>query len=497
MSEPSLGVAVPGTRLHPIYLIIGTARTLRQAIPFLVVTIFGGAPWWVNAVLFALVMAIAIAQWYVKKYSVVGGRLQLRSGVVNHSVRVVPITRITALAAFQSLSQRLVGVWGLDVQSPGDRHGSAMTLECLSGRRLDELRAALESGDRAAVPADPKPGRGRGLGPSTIQRYLAWRRTSVASAPAHGQQMIAVLTTAEMLIAAVTGGSFSLILVAVLVVWFRFSEYVPIRASEFMDEIIVPQGIIVVVITLVVATIAAGVVFGTLRWYRFTLIRDGGVLRNSRGLLGKQTATIPIERVQAVRVVEGFWRMLLGYCSLQVEVAGIGRANINRRMLFPLVRTDRAESLIRRALPELPWPSQPLLALPTRVHRRYLTVPLEYAAGFTLLMLLLPGWWALLAILPAPLGVVLAVARAREARWRVDDQSVALRWRRLLTRNTVVAHRGGSQLTQWSSSPWKARAGVAGFKMRFSSGRGAGIRYMVDSDALLLLHTVGRAGARH
>jgi putative membrane protein len=230
--------------------------------------------------------------------------------------------------------------------------------------------------------------------------------------------------------------------------------------------------------------------------HRFTLIRDGDVLRTSRGLPGKQTATIPVDRVQAVRVVEGFWRMLLGYCSLQVEVAGIGRANLDQRMLFPLVRTDRAESLIRRALPELPWPSQPLLALPARVHRRYLILPLEYAVGFTLLMLFLPGWWKLLAILPMPLGFVLGVARAREARWRVDDRSVVLRWRRLLNRNTVIAHRAGAQLTELSSSPSKARAGVAGFKMRFSSGRGAGIRYMVDSDALLLLHTVGRAGAR-
>jgi hypothetical protein len=41
----------------------------------------------------------------------------------------------------------------------------------------------------------------------------------------------------------------------------------------------------------------------------------------------------------------------------------------------------------------------------------------------------------------------------------------------------------------------EAKAGLAGFKMRFSSGRGAGIRYMVESDALLLLHAVGRAGA--
>jgi putative membrane protein len=493
MSEPSLGVAVPDTRLHPIYLIIGTATTLRQAIPFLVVTIFGGAPWWVNAALFALVMAIAIAQWHVKKYSVVGGVLQLRSGLVNQSIRVVPVTRITALAAFQSLTQRLVGVWGLNVQSPGDGRGSAITLECLSGRRLDELRIALESGDPATGPPHPRPRHGQGLGSTTIQRYLAWRRTSVASAPAHERQVIAVLTTAEMLIAAVTDSSISLILVAVLVVWSRFSAYVPARASEFMNEIVEPQGAVAVVITLVAVAVAAGVVLGALRLNRFTLVRDGLVLRNRRGLLGKQTATIPVERVQAVRLVEGFWRMLLGYCSLQVEVAGIGRANVNQRMLFPLVRTDRAESLVRRALPELPWPSQPLLALPARVHRRYLTVPLWYAAGFTLLLLFLPDWWELVAILPVPLGFVLGAARAREARWRVDDQSVALRWRRVMNRTTVIAHRGGSQLTELSSSPWKAKAGVAGFTMRFSSGRGAGIRYMVDSDALLLLHTVGRA----
>jgi len=162
-------------------------------------------------------------------------------------------------------------------------------------------------------------------------------------------------------------------------------------------------------------------------------------------------------------------------------------------MLFPLVRTRCAEALIRRALPELPWPSRPWHVLPLRVHPRYLTLPLEYAAGFTLLALLLPGWWKLVAILPLPLGYVLRRMRAGEARWRVDDQSVALRWRRVLSRNTVIAHGNGPPLTELSSSLWKARAGVAGFKMRFSSGRSAEIRYMVDSDARLLLHTAGRA----
>ncbi|MET0863157.1 MAG: PH domain-containing protein [Nakamurella sp.] len=479
------GIVIADTRLHPIYLVIETAKTLRSAIPFLLVTILGGAPSWVNVVLFVLIMLIAIAQWYVKKYSVISGVLRLRSGLINRSVRVVPITRITALAAARSLTQRLIGVWSLKVQSPGDRNGSAVVLNCLSGRRLDELRTALESGHET----QHRPGEREAKGSSTIQRYLAWRRTGTdVTAP----EVISVLTTTEMLIAAVTNNSIPLIFAGALVVWFRFTEYIPPKATDFMQQTIEPRGVIAVLIALVVVAIVGGVTLGALRLNQFTLIRDGDVLRNTRGLLGKQEATIPINRIQAIRVVEGFWRTLLGYCSLQVEVAGVGRVNTSRRMLFPLIRTDRARALIDRALPELAWPSEPLHPIPQRIHRRYLTLPLEYGAGFTLLLIFLPGWWAWLAVLPIPAAIALGVARAREGGWFVNDRTVILRWRRGLSRQTVVAHLGGPQKTAWNSSPFKAQAHVAGFEMHFSSGREAKIRYMGDTDALMLLHAVGR-----
>ncbi len=493
MSDPPIGVIVPDTRLHPIYLITGTVKTLRQAIPYLMVTIFGGAPWWVNAALIGLVMMIAIAQWHVRKYSVVSGVLRLRGGLVNHSVRTIPINRITGLAASQSMTQRLIGVWRLDVQSPADRNSAVVVLSCLSGSRLDELRASLEASGRTVEPAGSDPRLGR----SVVQRYLAWRHTSAATtAPGRGLQVIAVLTTGDMLIAAATNNSILVILVvALLVWWFGFAEYLPVRLAEFMTDVVEPRGALVVVITLVVLASSAGVALVVFRLNRFTLIRDGGVLRTSRGLLGRQAATIPVQRIQAVRIVEGFWNLLVGYCTLQVEVAGIGLAKPGERLLFPLVRRDRAEAVIRRTLPDLPWPGHPLRALPGAVHRRYLTLPLNYAAGFTVLMLLLPGWWALLAVLPLPLGYLLGLARAREARWWLDDRCVVLRWRRLLTRNTVIAYRVGAQLVELSTSPWKIKAGVAGFTMRFSSGRAAKIRYMVAADALLLLHVVGRGSS--
>ena len=300
--------------------------------------------------LFALVMVIAVGEWHVKKYSVVGGALLLRSGLVNRSVRVVPISRVATLTAFQSMAQRLIGVWQVNVQAPGDRIGSVVTLACLSGSQLDELRAALRSGDGWPATVNPD----AGLGLSTLRRYLGWRHTSVASGSADGVQVIAVLTPIEMVIAALTNYWIHLILLAGIVVWFQFSEYLPVGALEFMEDVVEPRGLVAILITLVAVAITVSIIIGALRLFRFTLIRDGDVLRSSSGLFGRKTAAVSAERVEAVRIVEGVSQILLGYCSLQVEIVGVGRTNINERVLFPLVRTDRAEALIRRALPELP-----------------------------------------------------------------------------------------------------------------------------------------------
>jgi putative membrane protein len=483
---------VPQRRLHPIYLLITTANTVWRAIPYLVLIFVGGAPWWVNIALFVLIMIVAIAQWFMRKYSVAGGHLQVESGIVNRQVRLVPVTRITALTAHRSFVQRLVGVWGLYIQSPGDRHGSLISLGSLSTRRVDELVTALEgqaAGDPTGPPATPA------SAPTSRTRALrqgfsrgALKSTLRGTEP----EIIAALDIRGMLVAAVTNNTIPLLVAAALVVWIRFSDALPARTKDFVESTILPLGWVATLVIVVVAAIVAGVLLGALRLYKFTLIRDGDTLRTVRGLLSKQSGSFPVERIQAVRIVEGIVQVPLGLCSLQVEVAGVGRANANNRTVYPLLRTAHAAALVRRALPELEWPTGALRPVPREFHRRYLTVPLWWGLGFTVALLLLPDWWKLLAALPIPLAIFVGVRSGREAAWRLDAESLSLRWRRVLVRNTVVARRFQMQQLEWSSSPWKARAGIAGFRVRFSSGRSARVRYLPDGTAGTLLRAVGR-----
>ena len=56
--------------------------------------------------------------------------------------------------------------------------------------------------------------------------------------------------------------------------------------------------------------------------YGFTLAQSPDGIRIRRGLLGTVAETIPLRRVQAVRMVEPMLWRPLGWCRLEIDVAG-------------------------------------------------------------------------------------------------------------------------------------------------------------------------------
>lgn len=93
------------------------------------------------------------------------------------------------------------------------------------------------------------------------------------------------------------------------------------------------------------------------------------------------------------------------------------------------------------------------------------------------------------------MALCLGWAQSADAAWLLDDSTITLRWRRVLARHTVIARRHRVQITQISATGWQRRAGLAGVRLLLSSRRRARIRQLPTSDAVLLLHAVGRGPA--
>jgi putative membrane protein len=134
------------------------------------------------------------------------------------------------------------------------------------------------------------------------------------------------------------------------------------------------------------------IICGTIAWrrvstqYAFTVAVSPDGVRIRRGLLGTVAETIPVPRIQAVRMIEPLLWRPLHWCRLEVDVAGhLGRdhpegSGAVRKALLPVGRPDEARRLLAIALPAATgWPA---LRKPPR--RSWWKAPLSYhflAAG--------------------------------------------------------------------------------------------------------------------
>jgi putative membrane protein len=117
---------------------------------------------------------------------------------------------------------------------------------------------------------------------------------------------------------------------------------------------------------------AAGLGLVTVIWrrfnsgYRLTVAEAPDGLRVRSGLVETSAETIPRGRVQAVRMVEPWLWRPLGWCRVEVDVAGRQRRGGENaaegrqlRALLPVGSLAEAERLLSRILPDAPVERQP------------------------------------------------------------------------------------------------------------------------------------------
>ena len=170
----------------------------------------------------------------------------------------------------------------------------------------------------------------------------------------------------------------------------------------------------------------------------FTVTRDGDRLRIRRGLLARREATVPVERVRAVEVVESVLRLPFGFAALRMEVIGHAKEAAAAQSLFPLLRRDEVRGFLDELLPELADDLDGLGARPPRALRRYVLPPAVFGAWSPA-----PRAWAFTPAGPWVLPAALLLGgygllRHRAAGWRLDGGRLAIRSLRL-ARTTVLA----------------------------------------------------------
>jgi putative membrane protein len=455
--------------LHPAAMLIAATKTLRRwvsafVIPGIALLMSRGfSTQTLVLILLAALVAAAFAalwgflSWRATTYEVSGGAFRLRQGVLQKNERTIPLEHVQSVDTVQGIIQRFFGIVEVRVETAGGGASEPdASLPALDRADAEALRREVEGSRRGPVAAEEG-----AAGPSVLRR----------------------LSTRELLVAGATSGQIGVAFSLIAVVSQLFDDL-----GNLVSEELVRRTIEKIAPSSVVAVLLLVLVFGALAWLLaiagtvlahagFTLSRDGDFLYIKRGLLERREATIPLARIQAVRIIEGVLRQPFGLASLRVESAGYGEASGVSTTLFPLLPRKDAETLLLDAAPE--FSAAPALEpLPPRALRRYVfrsALPVVLVAAAVAvaspLAFDLAAWGFFATLLLAIPAALHGWLRYRDAGWASTEDLLVVR-SRLLARTTIKAPRRRLQSREVIQSPLQRRVRLATFRAQVASGGG-------------------------
>ncbi len=266
---------------------------------------------------FAVIASLlGIVHWFVTRWSFDGETLRIETGLIRHDSRRLPLARIQAVDVVRPLFARILGLSELRVRLAGSGSTDGK-LAYLSEGAAFELRDLL----------------------------LAGHRVEQSGPEARPEQHMAVVGTGRLAGSIALSGLTVFLLVA-LVFLLGLDAFATKRTAAIAG-----------------ASLIYLVSIGSALWrrlaggYHFEATEVPEGIRVSRGLMQTVSETVPLGRVQAVRRIEPMLWRPLGWCRVEVDVAGAGSRNqrgegsqMARKALLPVGSHQDAWHIVNRVL---------------------------------------------------------------------------------------------------------------------------------------------------
>lgn len=486
-------------RLHPASPVLDVSSFGRQLLaPGVLALGAGGLRLLLLGV--ALVLAIRVLAWWRRTYVLDGGVLRVESGLLVRSQQLVPCERVQQVNMVRKLRHRALGVAVLEVRTAVGGGGSGVTLEVLSAPEAEELRAALLRAKARAPEPGPvverAPGDGEAAGGTAgedagggVDEVPAWEPTPWPVVElSYGQLAVAGLTGVQLLVVFVFAAT--VLQFAGDLSWDPFAG-IDLAAVDAARPLLLGL-LIVATLAVWLGTAAAASIF-TDAGYRLVLVGDE--LQVSRGLLDRKEATLPLARVQAVRVAASAPRRLLGLVSLHIQSAGAGSGSEDSRVAVPILSVAELDRVLALVLPGARVP--PLRRPPPIALRRAVVRRLVPATALALVLAVAVRPWGALALVLVPLAAALGVAAYWGLGHDLTERFLVAR-SGSFNRQTVVVPVERTQSGSVRANPWQRRAGLATLLVDLA-GPGPSPRVPDESAARaedLLAGVVGHAGGK-
>ena len=453
-------------RLHPISAVSSFVKQLKDLIvPFVFLFVLNNRgekngfwdymPLLSMAAVLVIVLVLGIVKWLRFTYRVEDSELRIEYGLFVKKKRYIPIERIQSLNFSEGILHRPFGLVKVKVETAGSSNARESEAELTA--ILKEEALELEK----MIYREKK---GQDVTPEFPETQSGIRGE---------EESFFTLSSKDMWVLAATSGGVGVIISGVALFLSQFNELIPYQAVYEEMAVFVKSGVFIITLTVFVGLILAW--FLSIVWtfiiygdFKIKIVDDHIVM--TRGLLEKKQVTVPLNRVQGIRVVENPLRQLLGYCTVHIENAGgsVLEKDSTSIKLFPLVKKNRIPELLNRLFPEYAIHHE-FKRLPSRSLRRYVfrqsiwvLIPTAAACFFFWPY----GLWAAMFVIP--LGF-LGYLQYRAGGFRIDDGQLSLQYRSVL-KNTMYMKKNRIQSLDTKQSWFQSRKELGSLSTTVKSG---------------------------
>ncbi|MBD2847952.1 PH domain-containing protein [Paenibacillus sp. IB182496] len=460
-------------RMHPLSVVFFIGKAIKDLLypllVFVVSTLLRGEvslKWIIGGGggLAALLLVVAWLQWYRFVYVPTTGGLRVEQGVFVRKKLWLTMDRVQSVDDSAGVLHRLFGLVKLQVETAGGKKPeielSGITLAAAAEIR-DALGLTASSNEADSAPAaDEQP------------ELDAAARSDTDASPDRAAASLR-LSLPQLLLYSATSGRIGVVLALLGAAYSQLDDWLE-QTFDVWDTILLLGsaagwtwlGLMLLAAAWLLA--AAGTI---IRDYGFTIELRDERLTIRRGLLERKQVTVPLQRIQAVHLVDNLLRRPLGLVTVQVVTAGYSGKEGQAAMLFPLVKESELARFLQQFAPAYRLPQQ-WNPLPRRALRSYVAVPTaaaSLAAAAIIIWAPAPYSW-LSAILPL-LTLLEGWMRYRLGAWTVvdDAQQLALRYGSL-SRHRVLVPRRRVQWHRLSQTPLQEGRSLATVHVAVASG---------------------------
>lgn len=463
-------------KLHPISAFLNFIKGLKELIlPFVIifgVNIFrdggissmfnqgwqGLIPLIVGGVILVFLLVTGIIKWKRFVYWFEDGELRIEYGLFVKKKRYIPFERIQSLNYTEGIFHRPLGLVKVKVETAGSgKIGQAEAeLTAISREDADRIEKEMEKAKHQLLEKGAPV-----MGP--VEYVEPAKKTT---------KTLYHMSIRELLILATTSGGIGVVISAVLIFLSQFSEFIPYDAVYEEVVSFLRFGLLIVILTIFFVLLIAwviSVIMTIFANYQFTIQYDEDHIYISRGLLEKKKVSIPLKRVQGIKISQNPVRQLFGYATVVVESAGgtVGDKDEKIR-LFPLVKNNRMLPILTELFPDLVWTPELVKAPKRSIHFFYRMSlvwwsPVFAAVGYFFYP------YGLLLLLMIPIVVVIGVWQHRTVGYALSEKQLTMQFRGLSKHRYFILKKR-VQVVQITQSYFQRRKDIASIHATIKSG---------------------------